>query len=63
MYWEIDCKNPGNYVVEIEYMCKKMDVGSNIICSIGDEDKALVIEKAYYSKQIKSPDRVPRKEA
>ena len=63
IYWEIDCKNPGNYGVEIEYMCKKMDVGSNIICSIGDEDKELVIKKAYYSKQIKSPDRVPRKEA
>jgi len=63
LYWEIDCKNPGNYVVEIEYLCKKTDVGSDIICSIGGEDKKVVIRKAFYSKQIQSPDRVPRKEA
>ncbi|MEO6001244.1 MAG: sulfatase-like hydrolase/transferase, partial [Chitinophagaceae bacterium] len=63
LYWEIDCKYPGNYVVEIEYLCKKPDVGSDIICSIGSEDKKVVIQKSFYSKQIQSPDRVPRKEA
>ena len=63
MYWEIDCKNPGDYVVEIEYLCKKKDVGSHIICSIGSEHKEVVIRDAFYSKQIPSPDRVPRKEA
>ncbi|MEP6735822.1 MAG: arylsulfatase [Chryseolinea sp.] len=63
LYWEIDCKNPGNYEVEIEYLCKKKDVGSHIICSIGGERKEVVIEKAFYSKQIPSPDRIPRKEA
>lgn len=63
LYWEIDCKNPGNYVVEIEYLCKQTDVGSDIICSIGSKDKKVVIQKAFYSKQIQSPDRVPRKEA
>jgi len=63
LYWEIDCKNPGNYVVEIEYLCKKEDIGSEIICSVGSENKKVVIENAFYSKQIPSPDRVPRKEA
>ncbi|MEJ7737173.1 MAG: arylsulfatase [Chitinophagaceae bacterium] len=63
IYWEIDCKNPGNYVVEIDYLCKKSDVGSHIICSIGSENKEAVIKNAFYSKQIRSPDRVPRKEA
>ncbi len=63
LYWEIDCKDPGTYEVEIEYLCKKKDTGSNIICSIGSEEKTVVIQQAYYSSQIKSPDRVPRKEA
>lgn len=63
LYWEIDCKDAGNYEVEIEYLCKKKDTGSNIICSIGSEEKTVFIQQAYYSTQIKSPDRVPRKEA
>ena len=63
MYWEIDCKNPGDYVVEIEYLCKRKDVGSHITCSIGSENKEVVIHDAFYSNQIPSPDRAPRKEA
>ncbi len=63
LYWEIDCIDPGKYILEIEYLCKKADVGSRIVCSIGKECKEVVIDKAFYSSQIPSPDRVPRKEA
>ncbi|MEO5581159.1 MAG: arylsulfatase [Saprospiraceae bacterium] len=63
LYWEIDCHNPGNYAVEIEYLCKKKNLGSHILCSIGRENKEVVIQNAFYSKQIPSPDRIPRKEA
>ncbi len=63
IYWEIDCKNPGYYEVELDYLCKRKDIGSHIICSIGDENREVVIQNRSYSKQIPSPDRVPRKEA
>lgn len=63
LYWEIDCKDPGTYTLEIEYLCKKEDVGSRIVCSIGVKSKEAVIDKAFYSEQIPSPDRVHRKEA
>lgn len=63
MYWEIDCINPGNYEVEIEYLCKKANLGAHIRCSIGSVNKEAVIRDAFYPKQIPSPDRVPRKEA
>ena len=63
MYWEIDCEKPGNYLVELDYLCKPADVGSVIECSIGNKKKEATIRKAFYSKQIPSPDRVPRKEA
>ncbi len=63
LYWEIDCKDPGDYEVEVEYLCKKADVGAHIICSIGNENKEVVVQHAFYPKQIPSPDRVPRKEA
>ncbi|MEP7322132.1 MAG: hypothetical protein ABI761_09440, partial [Saprospiraceae bacterium] len=63
MSWEINCINPGKYIVELEYLCKQANVGSNLLCSIGNENKEAVIQKAFYSKIIPSPDRVPRKEA
>lgn len=63
MYWEIDCRKAGNYIVEMEYLCKKEDAGSKIICSIGNENLTATIQQPFYSGQIPSPDRVPRKEA
>ncbi len=63
MYWEIDCEKAGNYFVEMDYLCKQADVGSTIECSIGNEKKIINVFPAFYSKQIPSPDRVPRKEA
>ncbi|QMU28762.1 arylsulfatase [Adhaeribacter radiodurans] len=61
--WEINCQDSGKYRVEIEYLCKKTDVGSRIVCRIGKESKPATIKNAFYSAQIPSPDRVPRKEA
>ena len=63
VYWEIDCKNPGKYNVEIDYQCAKGEIGSRIVSSIGSEKKETVIDKAFQGKQVASPDRVPRKEA
>ena len=63
IYWEIDCIKPGKYLVEMDYLCKKDEVGSNIMCSIGNENKTVVIQQPFYSAQIPSPDRVKRKEA
>lgn len=63
LYWEIDCTDPGKYALEIEYLCRKTDVGSRIVCRIGNESREAVIDKAFYSAPITSPDRVPRKEA
>ncbi len=47
----------------MDYLCKQPEVGSTIECSIGNEKKEVAIRKAFYSKQVPSPDRVPRKEA
>ncbi len=63
LYWEIDCIKPGKYLVEMKYLCIVEDLGSKIICSIGTETKTFKILQAFYSDQISSPDRVPRKEA
>jgi arylsulfatase A len=63
LYWEIDCKAPGTYQVEIEYLCKKADTGSRVSCSIGNESREVIINQEFYATQIPSPDRVPRKEA
>lgn len=63
IYWEINCVRSGKYLVEIEYLCKKGEIGSQIMCSIGNESKTFGIQQAFYSDQILSPDRVPRKEA
>jgi arylsulfatase A len=63
IYWEIECKVPGRYRVELEYLCKKENIGSRVVCSIGSESKEAIIKTAFYPAQIPSPDRVPRKEA
>lgn len=63
MYWEIDCSDSGNYAVELDYLCKKNNTGSVIECAVGEVRKQIVVRDAFYSKQIPSPDRVPRKEA
>ena len=63
MYWEIDCVKPGSYSVKMAYLCKPGDEGSRIECSIGDLRKDVLVYPSFYSKQVPSPDRVPRKEA
>ncbi len=63
LYWEIDCIKPGKYKIELEYLCKKEDVGSQVMCSLGDEEKIFTIHPYFYSQPITSPDRVTRKEA
>lgn len=63
MVWEIDCRKAGTYHVQMQYMCKPEDIGSVIQCRIGTVSKKVSIKDPYYSEQIQSPDRVPRKEA
>ncbi len=63
IYWLIDCQQPGKYLVEMDYLCKKSNVGSTIICSVGTTKKEVVIRESAESVQIPSPDRVLRKEA
>ncbi len=63
IYWEIDCIKSGKYRIELDYLCKPGDEGSTIECSLGNIKKEVVVQPAFYSKQIPSPDRVPRKEA
>lgn len=63
IYWEIDCIKPGKYLVEMDYLCRKEDVGSQVACRIGGETKTAVINQPFYSTQIPSPDKVQRKEA
>jgi arylsulfatase A-like enzyme len=63
MYWEINCIKGGQYRIELDYLCKPGDEGSRIECSVGNIKKEAVVEYAFYSTQIPSPDRVPRKEA
>jgi len=63
LYWEIDCQKAGNYIIEMDYLCEKSNVGSTIEFSIGNEKRKVNIIQAFYSKQIPSPDRIPRKEA
>ena len=63
IYWEVDCIKGGKYEIELDYLCKPGDIGSKIECSIGTEKKEVVVRSPFYSKQIPSPDRVPRKEA
>lgn len=61
--WEINCQEAGEYIVEMNYMLKDPDVGSRILCSIGNVAKDFIIRDAFYSEQIESPDRIRRKEA
>lgn len=63
MIWEIDCINPGVYHLEMEYLCKKDNVGSTVLVAVGEKTKRLKVARAFSSKIIPSPDRVPRKEA
>lgn len=63
IYWEIDCIKGGQYKIELDYLCKPNDIGSRIECTIGASTNDVVVQPAFYSKQIPSPDRVPRKEA
>ncbi len=63
IYWEIDCIKSGKYRIELDYLCKPGDEGSRIECSLGNIKKEVAVNPAFYSKQIPSPDRVPRKEA
>lgn len=63
IYWEIDCIQPGNYRVEMAYLCTKENVGSKILCSIGAEQKTVTITEPFYPGMVPSPDRVTRKEA
>lgn len=61
--WQIDCTEPGKYRVELAYLCKPANVGASIECRIGNNKQIFQISQPFYSKQIKSPDRVTRKEA
>lgn len=63
IFWGIDCEKTGEYVVELEYMLKEANAGSKILCSIGKTEKAFTLQETFYSEQIESPDRIPRKEA
>ena len=63
LYWEIDCLKGGKYEIELEYLCKPENTGSKLECSIGSTKKEVIVQSAFYSKQIPSPDRIPRKEA
>jgi arylsulfatase A-like enzyme len=62
IWWTIDCKKSGKYIVDMDYLCKQPDAGSNIECRIGSIKEESIIP-AFYSSQLLSPDRVPRKEA
>ena len=63
LYWEIECIKSGKYRIELDYLCKPGDEGSRFECSVGGFKKEVVVQPAFYSTQIPSPDRVPRKEA
>jgi len=63
LFWEIDCHKAGSYSIEMDYLCKTSDIGSTIECSIGKEKREVTITQASFSRQVPSPDRVPRKEA
>jgi arylsulfatase A-like enzyme len=62
IYWVLDCVLPGNYLIEMKYLCKKENIGSKISCTVGNESRIAQIKEAFYSAPIPSPDRVPRKE-
>ena len=63
IYWEIDCAKGGRYENELDYLCKPENTGSKLECSIGSTKKEVIVRSAFYSKQVPSPDRIPRKEA
>jgi arylsulfatase A-like enzyme len=63
LYWEIDCQKPGKYTVEMEYLCKKEDLGSVFDLTVGSQNIRSQIKEDFYPSQKPSPDRVPRKEA
>lgn len=63
LYWTVDCRDPGRYAVEVEYLCKASDAGSLVRLSAGGDRKTVTVSKAFATARIASPDRVPRKEA
>lgn len=63
IYWQVDCSDAGYYAIELEYLVQKAQVGSQISCRIGGNSNQVTVKPAYYANQVKSPDRVKRKEA
>ena len=54
MYWEIDCEKPGNYLVELDYLCKPADVGSVIECSIGNKKRKQPFAKLFTQNRFRA---------
>jgi hypothetical protein len=63
MSWEIDCNEPGRYLVEMDYAVEKKNVGSQLVCRVGPYTQAAIVTAAAKTTQLKSPDRIKRKEA
>lgn len=62
IYWNIDCKKAGYYNLKLTYLCKKEEIGSTLQIKVGQQTLKKIVDKAFESKVIFSPDRVPRKE-
>lgn len=63
MSWEIDCNEPGRYLIEMDYAVEKKNVGSQLVCRVGPYTQAAIVTPAAKTTQLKSPDRIKRKEA
>lgn len=60
--WEINCSKPGEYIIEMDYLCDKKDLGSQLACTVGMYKRASIITSSAKAAIIKSPDRIKRKE-
>ena len=61
--WEVNCLRAGKYKIEMEYLCPPDQVGSLLVCKIGDNTLESKIKRPHMSPLLPSPDRIPRKEA
>jgi arylsulfatase A-like enzyme len=60
LYWDIDCQVPAKYSLSIDYILEKPNI--DFVLGIQNKSYPFTISKIFTSKQIPSPDRIPRKE-
>lgn len=63
VYWKLDFRNPGKYLVEIQYGCPTLETGSKLLFHSNMDSFGFIIDQAYESKVLPNRDYVERNES